>query len=57
MNYIKSWLYRLFTGLQYGKDNELIAYSVNRFEQLLKEYEVCKKYNYLFVIYNITKEL
>ena len=57
ISYIKRWSYRAFTGLQYGgvlyygKHDEIIAYPVNRFEQLLKEYYGCKKHNHPFVIF------
>lgn len=62
-NYIKRWSYRAFTGLQYGgvlkypKHKELIAYPVSSIENMMKEYEYCKKYNNPFVLYTHYWEL
>lgn len=56
-NYIKRWSFRLIKKIQYpgilnyGKHKELAAYTVDDYERLVYEYNVCKKKNAPFVIY------
>lgn len=63
MSYIKRWSYRAFTGSQYGgvlhypKHDELIAYYVSSFDDIMKDYENCKRHNHPFILYTHYWEL
>lgn len=57
INFIKRWSYRAvkkipYPGLlNYGKHKELIAYTLDDYDRLLKEYHACKKRKQPFVVY------
>ena len=57
MNYVYRWMYRSIYGIQYGGlldyrgHKELTAYSVDTFDRLRYEYEMCKENKNPFVIY------
>lgn len=56
-NYFRRWIYRIVKGipyagiLDYGKHKELVAYTLDDFERLKKEYLACKDKGQPFVVY------
>lgn len=57
INLVKRWYFRLrykvqYPGvLDYGKHKELSAYTLDSYERLVREYEICKKKDVPFVVY------
>lgn len=57
INFIKRWIYRMFVHipypgiLNYGKHKELVAYTLDDYDRLIKEYNKCKKHKSPFVVY------
>ena len=56
-NFIKRWSFRITKKIQYpgildyGKHKELAAHTIDSFERLVREYNICKQRNTPFVIY------
>ena len=58
INFIRRWGYRAilkipYPGvLNYGKHKELIAFTLDNYDRLVKEYQACKKRGVPFVVYS-----